>query len=288
MEEIDDDDVEGNAPAVILARDREHLLLRTVAELALPESQRVFGKFGRAPRKRGVVREDLLRRADGDPVIELAHALNVPFGDVLGEGRLSDGGLIEQEPVAERGEKEGHARLRIALGKLQRAALQIQAVLLVLPHAVQLFPLRLKAKRAFVVAAADGLILACHDAQRRRVRHVVLVAAVVLLQNLHAVLIEADLAEAVNARRERAVRDDRAISFKTNVGIADGSTLERPVPVVKGAVHRRAHAQRVLPLRIDDDRLPVAGNLQHIIFDLKHKLPRSDGFPCPDYSITSA
>ena len=274
MEEIDDDDVEGNAPAVILARDGEHLLLRAVAQLALPEPQCVLGKFGCAARERGVVREDLLRRADGDPVVELTHALDVPLGDILGKGRPSDGGLIEQKPVAERGEKKWHARLRIALGKLQRAAFQIQAVLLVLPHAVQLFLLRLKAQRTLVVAAADGLIFARHDAQRRRVRHVVLVAAVVLLQDLHAAFVEANFAEAVDARGDRAVCDDRAIPFKANLGFPDGSALERPVPVVKGAVHCGAHAERILPLRKDDDRLPVAGKLQRVSFDLEHELPR--------------
>ena len=255
---------------MILARNGEHLLLRAVAQLALPQPETVVGEVGRAPRERRVIGEHFLWRADGDPIVELTHALHAPLGDVFGKRRPPYGGLVEEESVPARGDQKRHARLRIALGKFQRTALEIETVLLILPHAVQLLLLRLKAQRAGVITARDGQIFARHDPQRGRMRHIVFITAVVFLQDLLAVPVKPDLAETIDACGNGAVADERAILLPNDLSLALLRTFEHPIARLKGTVHRGAHAQRVLALRKDLHRLPVAEKVQLAVADLDH------------------
>ena len=119
MEKVDDDHVQRDAAAVVFARHFQHLFLRAVAQLALPQPRGVFGEGGRAADEGGVVGEDVFGRfVGGHPVIALPRGRRVPLGEVGSEVHPAHGGAVPQKAVPQRREGEGHRTLRIALGKL--------------------------------------------------------------------------------------------------------------------------------------------------------------------------
>ena len=59
MQEIDDDDRQGQTPSLELSGNTEKLFLRLVAELALPESRGPVGELWRVARRVRVMLHDL-------------------------------------------------------------------------------------------------------------------------------------------------------------------------------------------------------------------------------------
>src|SRR5699024_12252258 len=55
----------------------------------------------------------------------------------MGEGRPADCGVVPEESVSEAGDDERHTGLGIAVRQLEGRALQVQHMLLVLPHTGQ-------------------------------------------------------------------------------------------------------------------------------------------------------
>ena len=267
MEKVDDDDVQRDAAAVILARDGEHLLLRAVAELALPEPQRVLGEFGRPSDKRGIRFHDLLGRiSDRQPAIALFQALRMPLGHVLAEHRSADRGIVPEEPVPARREQERHADLRVALSQLEGATLQVEIGLLILPHAVQLLPVRaLKAQRESIIAPDRRAVFARHHAERGRVRRVVFVTAVILLENGSAVAVKPDLTEAADLRAQPAVCNARFVFADLDLRPFIRGARKRPVLLRKRGRARRADAEPVSSLCGDADRLALPPKIQSAI-----------------------
>ena len=70
-----------------------------------------------------------------DPVVELRRLLRHELRPVGRERGAPDGRVVPQQAVALAGEEERNTRLRVAVGKLERGALQVQPPVLVLPHA---------------------------------------------------------------------------------------------------------------------------------------------------------
>jgi hypothetical protein len=102
------------------ARDGQQLLLRAVAQAALPVAQAVIRHVGGVARRVGVAGEQLRGRiARADPVVQLAGGLGLPPGTVGGEGRAARwAGFVPQKAVAEAGNVEGHGRLGVAMRQL--------------------------------------------------------------------------------------------------------------------------------------------------------------------------
>ena len=104
VEEVDHDAGQRQAARLVLARDRKQLVLRAIAQLALPESAGPFGEVGRMAGGIGVAREDLARAvAGGDPVVELRCCIRRPAGDVGGELRPPRCRVVPEKAVAARG-----------------------------------------------------------------------------------------------------------------------------------------------------------------------------------------
>ena len=140
VEEVGHDHRDGQVAPLVLAGYLEQLVLGPVAQLALPEAHGELGHHRHGAGGAGIGLFDLGRGvAGGDPVVEDVGRLRVPLGDILAKGRLADGGVVPEEAVAQAGEHEGHAGLRVAVGQLERAALDVEVRLLVLAHAEQLF-----------------------------------------------------------------------------------------------------------------------------------------------------
>ena len=107
VEEINDDDIDGNAAALELACHVQHLLLIPVAQLALPETETPFGHRRCMTGGVGILPLDVLWLvADSDPIIELTGGLGHPTGAVLGEFRGADCRVVPQEPIAGGGHNE--------------------------------------------------------------------------------------------------------------------------------------------------------------------------------------
>ena len=103
VEKVDHDAGERQAKLLVLAGDVQKLLLRPVAQLALPEARRPVGQFGRHPAGGEVAFEDRGGAVAGaNPVIEPRRRIGPPAGDVFGEVAAPGGGVVPQEPVAAR------------------------------------------------------------------------------------------------------------------------------------------------------------------------------------------
>ena len=112
VKEVNDDHIQRQPEALMLAGNSHQFVLRAIAELALPIAQTIFGHHGRATRSRGIIPLDFRRGvAAGDEVIQLFGRAGRPFGAVGAKCRRADGRIIPQEAVVPAGYIEGHAGL---------------------------------------------------------------------------------------------------------------------------------------------------------------------------------
>ena len=164
MEEVDDDHGQRHAPALVLPRHAEQLILGLVPQLALPEAHGELRHHGRPSGHARVALQDLPRAVRGrHPVVKRLARGCAPDRAVLGEGDSADRGIVPQEAVPEARQAEGYARLRVAVRELELRAFQVEVRLLILAHAGYPFLGRkgFEAGRNLVVPAYDGAELAC-------------------------------------------------------------------------------------------------------------------------------
>ena len=265
VEEVHDDHVHGDAAAVVLARDVQELLLVPIAQLALPEAQAVLGHLGRVADGVGVLALDVAGGVAGaDPVVHLLGALGGPLHEVAAKARPADGGIVPEEAVALVGEHKGHARLGIALGQLKRGVLDVEHVLLVLAHAVELFPVvGGKAHGELEVPGHDGLEEPGLDVEGAGA----------------GALGEQDLAPGVVVGDLQAVGPVQAAHHRGEVPYADGGLpfadldgdgavlglQQRPGVQLRLAHGPGQHAQRVLPPGQQPEVLPVQAALERAV-----------------------
>ena len=163
VEKVADNDVNREIAALVFACHFQELFLVPVAQLALPETEAVLGHHGREAGGPGIVQADIRRLIPGGyPVVQLLGGIRMPDGAVIAEGNGADRRIVPEESVTAAGDVHGNAGLRIAVGELQIAALPVQALFLVLAHAVDMlavFPL--KGRRQRIVAAEVGLKFPC-------------------------------------------------------------------------------------------------------------------------------
>ena len=213
--------------------------------------------------------------ARGDEVIQPLGGVGPPRGHVFGERRLADGRVVPQKAIAPAGHHKGHARLGVAVRKLQRAALDVQAVLLVLPHAKELFVgMGLKAGRQAVVAAGQPLELAALDFQRGAVLalQVAAVARELLQQQLSLLVEEYQLAAPRDLGADAAVCDAGGVAVDDDLRLAVGPVQQRPVaPLQRAAILHGAHAQGALAPRLHAKGLSAeAANQPSLLIYMEH------------------
>ena len=258
VEEVDDDHVQRDAAALVLARDGEDLVLGAVAQLALPEAHDVLAHHRRAAGDGGVVLLNLLRGvAGGDPVVHLAGGVGDPLGAVEAERHAAQRRVVPQKAVAAGGEQEGDRGLGVALRQLQRQALAVELLFLVLAKAVEPFAVvGLKEGRDPPVPADDRLKEARLVVERHAVfRKVAAVAPVFAGELLSLLVVEGEVSVAVHDRADLAVADGegtlRVVLRELDV-LGLGLGQQRPVLALVDL--RRigdAHAQAVLAPGLD-------------------------------------
>lgn len=274
MKEVDDDDVDGQPPALVLPRHGKKLLLGLVAELALPKAQAVLGHHGRRAGDRGIGCFDLLGAVSGhQPVVQDFGGVGLEAHDVLAQHRPAHGGVVPEEAVAERREKERHRSLGIPVGQLQVRALEVQIGLLVLSHAVELFPgvQGLKPGGQVVVAAGDGLEFpALHlDGAALGIENVPAIA-VILLQELFPILIVGrQLAAAGEVDGELAVDETVAGFGFLDFGLRTVRLGERPIFLGHLSLLPSADADSVFAPGLDAQGFGIAAVNQSVFFDSK-------------------
>ena len=103
MEKVDDNLVNMDAELMVFSRHGEHLFLRPVAQLALPQAHAIFRKHSRAACRICIIFNDLLRRVgNGQPVVHVLRRFRDPFRVIGAERDTPHGGIVPQETVAKR------------------------------------------------------------------------------------------------------------------------------------------------------------------------------------------
>ena len=272
VEEVDDDHIHGQAPALVLPGHGEDFLLGAVAQLALPVAHAELGHHGGASGGGGILALNLGGGVPGgDEVVQLAGAAGLPLGHVGAKGGRADGGVVPQKAVAPAGHEEGHAGLAVAVGQLQGGTLLVQVPVLILAHAEDLLVvIGLEAGGQLVGVAAHGVL---HFPRSHPQRHAVAVHAVAgapvfLGEHLSPLIAEADPALVVHMGRNLPIGQGGHLGrlmvlgpllplvpgighvdgFKGDGAVRFGNRLgEGPVVCVHHGVCGHADAKAVLP-----------------------------------------
>ena len=282
VEEINHDAVNLDALRLVPARYLQDLILRAVAEFALPQTHQIFRKMRRSSTHARVRRQNFLRRVrHGDPIVHLLRRARVPLRDVLAERHAADRGVVPEHAVAERRHHERNADLGVALRELERAPLQIEVRLLVLPHAVDLLAVvALEKHLKFIfTAAGNTLPLAVYDFQAAALTgERAAVAAVVLAQDQLVIPVERQYTRKIHRRFHAPVHDLRArISVLRTANRHDRCRRrnifrERPCHIGNLRLHRRPYAQGVLSPALDPQSLTLALCQKSTVFYVKYHL----------------
>ena len=256
VEEVGRDHGQRQTSTRVFPRDGKQFLLRLVPQLRLPEPRRPLRhQWDRAGRQR--IRLDDVRGsvARGDPVVELPGDVHVPFGDVLRERHPTDRRVVPEEAIAEARNGEGDARLRVALGELERAALEIEELVLVLAHAEDLLALvRLEPDGHLVFTAEQGAELATADLERAT-RWVGRVSTTnVLAQERGPMPVdEVDPPVVRDDRLDPAVADRGAPFADRDASARVGRGQEGPILCLHRGPMRHANTQAVRAPRLDPE-----------------------------------
>ena len=124
VEEVNHDAVDLDALGLVAAGNREDLVLRAIAKLALPKPHQILREHRRMSADACVRRQDRLRGVrHGDPVVHVLRGSRNPLGDVLTEGHAAHRRIVPKHAVAKGRYQERNTDLGVALRKLQGAAL---------------------------------------------------------------------------------------------------------------------------------------------------------------------
>ena len=140
VDEVGDDHGQGQAAALVFARDFHEFFLAGVAQFRLPQSQCPLRDAGRVTDGVGVGLEDFLGGiAHAHPVVDPLAALGDPAGAFFGEFDAADGGVVPQETVTLVGEDEGNGHFAVSLDEVGDDSLVVEEIVGVLAHSVEAF-----------------------------------------------------------------------------------------------------------------------------------------------------
>ena len=216
MEKVNDNYVQGNAEFFIFSCHTEHLVLRPVAQFALPESKELLVNHGCSSGYLRVIFKDFCRIViNRNPIVELLCGFCLPLGIVFAKYYISNTRMIPQEAIAQTGHCKGDGCLRIALCKLQGTAFQVEIGLLVLSHSVNfLSVIALEAQLHHIVAADNCLVFPPADSEASAFAACWLVVIpVILFQDFLSVTIKGHNTGRVHLDAETSVSDDGAFCF---------------------------------------------------------------------------
>ena len=225
-----------------------------------------------------ILPQDLRRFiACGDPVIHLVSDLRLPAGDVFSEGGFADRRVMPQQAITQAGEHKGHAGLRVALRQLQRAAFEIQPLLLILPHAVNFFVApRLEAHGQLILATGDRTKLAAIQLEgadifilaflRRADADRGALAPELFQQQLAALITEGELTALIKRGGNIAVAQAQGLAILCDLRRLRTGRQQRPVGVRYLRLATGAHAQAVFSPGFDNQRLSIEAPDNALLF----------------------
>ncbi len=249
VEEVADDHRERQPAPLVLAGDGEQLVLRPIAELRLPEAGRPGRERRRIAGRLGVLRGDIGRRADRQPVVDLPCAVGHPARPGPAELDAADSGVVPEKAVAATRDEKGNRDLGVALFEVDNDALLVETPVLVLAEAEE--PLaRVRAELLLdpVVAVSIRAKAPCAGPQ---------VADGLLGEQLFAVghPREAQATVLVEVDGDVVDLEPRTLAFEGRRTCRRGRCEERAEPVVVVRAERDAHADARSSPRLDADRL---------------------------------
>ena len=214
VEEVDDNHIDRKALFLVFPCNRQNLLLRAVAKLALPQSHEIFRKHGRTSGYRRIFFQDFLRRIScRNPVIHLPGCRCLPLCIVLSKGDTTNCRIIPEEPIAHGRNFKRYCNLRVSLLQTQNTALQIQIGLLILAHSVNLLLINaLKANIQREISAWDSLPLTAPDFKAAALLpEGAVIEAEIFAKELLPILIKGNDAGKIDRGRDPSVGDPRKL-----------------------------------------------------------------------------
>ena len=138
---VNDDGVDGNPSPLVLPGHLQQILLALIAKPALPEARRPAGKPGRVAGQVAVSLHGPGGRLPRiDKIVRLVSAVRHKHSVVAGGLAAPRGRIVPEEAVAQGGVQHRQRGLGIVMDNLAGAALAVKQILLLLPHAVKMFP----------------------------------------------------------------------------------------------------------------------------------------------------
>ena len=142
MEKVCYNDINLQSTAMIFPCHLKQLLLRLIAQLALPEAKSVLRHHRHLSGRICIGLLDLCRGISRcDPVVHLLRGFGNPLGHIFAKGHAADRRIVPQKSITVAGKCKRDTCLRIAMCQLQCTALDIQIRLLILAHSVELLTL---------------------------------------------------------------------------------------------------------------------------------------------------
>ena len=135
MNEVGDDHRQGQAAALVFARDIHEFFLAGVAQFGLPQAKCPLRDSGGVAYSVGIGLEDFLGSVSyAHPIVDPFACLRDPASSFFGEFHAANTGVVPQESVALVGEDEGDGDFTVSLNQIRDDTLVVKEVIGVLAH----------------------------------------------------------------------------------------------------------------------------------------------------------
>ena len=138
MDKVGDDHGQGQAAALVFARNFHEFFLAGVAQFGLPQAQCPLRDCGGVAHSVGIGLEDFLGSVSyAHPVVDPFACLRDPASSFFGEFHAANTWVVPQETVALIGEDEGDGDFTVSLNQIRDDTLVIKEIVGVLAHSVE-------------------------------------------------------------------------------------------------------------------------------------------------------